>query len=116
MPDVIDLLREHLPDLDWTGKFEGMELASIEAKVGQDWARGPWLKFNYKMDDAGGSVQGYWLYTGGERIKIDGNIEVSDDDMRLSTEGGRVIVQFSSKFEKGPHTGETFRYEFVGKM
>jgi hypothetical protein len=114
MPDITDLfesLVNQLPKLHWTGtNTEGEDIPVASAKAGQDWSRGPWVKFAYMEGGEAHTIQGYFLYVGGERIKFDGTKEADDDDMRMMVEGGGLMVKFTGKLQDS-----SFNYRFVGR-
>jgi hypothetical protein len=117
MPLVEDLFASfvaHARQLEWEGVRGETKLDEVRPDAGVDLARGPWIKFTFEEHGKLRSLQGYFLYTGKERIKLDGN-EVENDDVSLEISGSRMIVTFSGRREVN-HKIFPFLYLFSAKV
>ena len=102
MPVVEELFESFVAkakSLHWEGVRGETELTDVKPDAGTDLARGPWIKFHFTEKGQARTVQGYFLYTGKERVKLDGNVEVEDDNVDLQVSGNRLIATFSGRRE-----------------
>jgi hypothetical protein len=117
--DIIEyVLRQfrELPAHRWKGSSNADKtLTILDHKAGVDFARGPWVKFKVKENEAEHTIQGYLNRT--ERIKID-DTEVDNDDVQFDAAANglppnvelKIVIKFVFT-QNGKK--RTFRFEGV---
>ena len=113
--ELFDSFVKKAKTLHWSGVRGDVELTQVKPDSGTDLARGPWVKFTFKDGDKDRSIQGYFLYTGDERVKLDGNVEVEDDDVSIEIHDNNLLVSFSGRRTVGSKIFP-FLYLFSAKL
>ena len=108
--DLFSTFASKAAQLHWDGTRGETSLTEVKPSAGTDLARGPWIKFDFKENGKVRSVQGYFLFAGGERVKLDGNIEVDNDDVNIEVNGTHLVATFSGKRNVN---GQLFAFSYL---